>query len=32
VSLLAISREEAHMEARFGEEWRAYAARVRRWL
>ena len=32
VSRLAIRREEAHMEARFGEEWRAYAARVRRWL
>jgi protein-S-isoprenylcysteine O-methyltransferase Ste14 len=32
VSLLAVRREEAHMEAVFGGEWRAYAARVRRWL
>jgi protein-S-isoprenylcysteine O-methyltransferase Ste14 len=32
VSLLAIRREEAHMEAKFGQEWRAYAGRVRRWL
>jgi protein-S-isoprenylcysteine O-methyltransferase Ste14 len=32
VSHLAVRREEAHMEARFGEEWRAYAGRVRRWL
>jgi protein-S-isoprenylcysteine O-methyltransferase Ste14 len=32
VSLLAVRREEAHMEARFGEGWRNYAARVRRWL
>jgi protein-S-isoprenylcysteine O-methyltransferase Ste14 len=28
---LAILREEAHLDARFGEEWRAYAARVPRW-
>jgi protein-S-isoprenylcysteine O-methyltransferase Ste14 len=27
----AILREEAHLEARFGEAWRAYAARVPRW-
>jgi protein-S-isoprenylcysteine O-methyltransferase Ste14 len=32
VSWLAISREEAHLERRFGEEWRAYAQKVRRWL
>ncbi len=29
---LAILREEAHLEARFGEAWRDYAARVPRWL
>lgn len=29
---LAIEREEAHLERRFGAEWRAYAARVRRWI
>jgi protein-S-isoprenylcysteine O-methyltransferase Ste14 len=28
---LAILREEAHLEARFGEQWRTYAAKVRRW-
>ncbi len=27
----AILPEEAHLEARFGEAWRDYAARVRRW-
>ncbi len=27
-----IAREEAYMERRFGEEYRAYRARVRRWL
>ncbi len=32
VSELAIRREEAHLAARFGEAWRAYAGRVRRWL
>ncbi|MGJ3265266.1 MAG: methyltransferase family protein [Salinarimonas sp.] len=32
VQKLAIEREEAHLARRFGEEWRAYAARVRRWL
>ncbi len=32
VSRLAIAREEQHLSARFGDEWRAYAARVRRWL
>jgi protein-S-isoprenylcysteine O-methyltransferase Ste14 len=29
---LAIVREEAHLAARFGPAWDAYAARVRRWL
>jgi protein-S-isoprenylcysteine O-methyltransferase Ste14 len=29
---LAIEREEHHLAARFGEDWRAYAAKVRRWL
>lgn len=32
VSRMAIIREEAHLAARFGSEWSAYAARVRRWL
>jgi protein-S-isoprenylcysteine O-methyltransferase Ste14 len=32
VSRLAIMREEKHLEARFGDDWRAYAARVRRWI
>lgn len=32
VQKLAIEREEAHLAARFGKEWEAYAARVRRWL
>jgi protein-S-isoprenylcysteine O-methyltransferase Ste14 len=27
----AILREEAHLEARFGDAWRDYAARVKRW-
>ena len=32
VTRMAIIREEAHLAARFGPEWTAYAARVRRWL
>ncbi|PSC02995.1 isoprenylcysteine carboxylmethyltransferase family protein [Alsobacter soli] len=32
VNWLAISREEAHLERRFGQAWRDYAAKVRRWL
>lgn len=28
----AIVREEAHLAARFGADWQAYAARVRRWI
>lgn len=28
----AVVREEAHLAARFGAEWDAYAARVRRWV
>jgi protein-S-isoprenylcysteine O-methyltransferase Ste14 len=32
VSLLAIRREEAHLAARFGEAWAAYAQRTPRWL
>lgn len=32
VTHLAIRREEAHLEARFGRAWHAYAARVGRWL
>lgn len=31
VSKLAIEREEAHLDARFGDAWRDYAATVRRW-
>jgi len=29
---LAVLREEAHLDARFGQAWRDYAARVKRWL
>ncbi|MDP2356690.1 MAG: isoprenylcysteine carboxylmethyltransferase family protein [Beijerinckiaceae bacterium] len=32
VTMLAIQREEKHLDARFGDAWRAYAARVRRWI
>lgn len=32
VTLLAIRREEAHLAARFGAAWTAYAARTPRWL
>lgn len=32
VRQLAILREEAHLAARFGDEWHAYAARTRRWF
>jgi protein-S-isoprenylcysteine O-methyltransferase Ste14 len=29
---LGVKREEAHLSARFGADWEAYRARVRRWL
>lgn len=29
---LAIEREEAHLDARFGKPWREYKKRVRRWI
>jgi protein-S-isoprenylcysteine O-methyltransferase Ste14 len=32
VNKLAIEREEAHLASRFKEAWRAYAARVPRWI
>jgi protein-S-isoprenylcysteine O-methyltransferase Ste14 len=32
VTYLAILPEEAHLRLRFGEDWAAYRARVRRWL
>lgn len=32
VQKLAIEREEKHLESRFGETWRTYAAKTPRWL
>jgi protein-S-isoprenylcysteine O-methyltransferase Ste14 len=32
VTVLAIRREEAHLAARFGDAWAAYAARTARWF
>jgi protein-S-isoprenylcysteine O-methyltransferase Ste14 len=32
VTRLAVEREEAHLAARFGPAWEAYAGRVRRWV
>lgn len=32
VTMLAIVREEAHLSARFGPDWTAYAKSVRRWI
>lgn len=32
VDKLAVAREEAHLEDRFKDAWRAYAARVPRWI
>ncbi|MEM7302081.1 MAG: isoprenylcysteine carboxylmethyltransferase family protein [Pseudomonadota bacterium] len=32
IRYLAISGEERHLEARFGEDWLAYKGRVRRWI
>ena len=32
VTILAIKREEAHLAARFGDAWHAYARRTPRWL
>jgi protein-S-isoprenylcysteine O-methyltransferase Ste14 len=32
VTILAIRREEAHLSARFGDAWAAYAKRTPRWL
>lgn len=32
VTKLAVEREEAHLEARFGSGWTDYKARVRRWI
>jgi protein-S-isoprenylcysteine O-methyltransferase Ste14 len=32
VTILQIIPEERHLEAKFGDAWRAYAARTRRWI
>ncbi|MEM6383615.1 MAG: isoprenylcysteine carboxylmethyltransferase family protein [Pseudomonadota bacterium] len=32
INRLAIAREEAHLAAKFPEQWNAYAQRVRRWV
>jgi protein-S-isoprenylcysteine O-methyltransferase Ste14 len=32
INRLVIAREEAHLEARFGQDYRDYKARVRRWM
>lgn len=32
VTKLAIEPEEKHLEAKFGDDWRAYVARSRRWI
>jgi protein-S-isoprenylcysteine O-methyltransferase Ste14 len=32
VTVLQIIPEEQHLEAKFGDEWRTYAARTRRWI
>jgi protein-S-isoprenylcysteine O-methyltransferase Ste14 len=32
IAWLAVANEEVHLERRFGEDWRAYTRKVRRWL
>ncbi len=32
IDRFVIAREERYLEAKFGDEWRAYTARVRRWI